>query len=66
MECYYVRYNFAFQVALSIIAGPVATSLMIHKQLCAEGDDQFLAELTGASLFNVGVCTIIQVTVGIR
>ena len=54
------------QVALTVIAGPVAVAFLVHKNVCATGDDRLLAELIGSSLFAVGLTTVLQVTLGTR
>jgi len=62
----YIALLYGMQVALQVVGGPVVVSFLIHKTVCATGDDLFLAELISSSLFCVGLSTILQVMVGIR
>ena len=48
------------------VGGPVVTAFIIHSKVCAEGDQAFLAQLIGVSIFMSGLCTLLQVTFGIR
>lgn len=48
------------------VGGPVVTAFIIHSKVCAEGDQAFLAQLIGVSVFLSGLCTLLQVTFGIR
>ena len=51
---------------MSTLSGPVAVCFVVHKTVCAEGDLLFLSELVGTTIFMCGLCTLIQVTFGIR
>ena len=55
-----------FQQILSTISGPVAESMIISTLVCGQNDHAFQAELIGTSVFMSGLCTLLQVTFGLR
>jgi len=59
-------YCVCFQQVIGMLSGPVTTSFIIQTCVCAVDDQQFLAQLIGLSVFMSGICTVIQVTIGIR
>lgn len=63
---WYITLIYAFQQVMNVISGPVAVSFIIQHTVCAQNDPTFLAELIGTSVFMNGLCTLLQVTFGIR
>jgi len=53
------------QVAL-MLGGPIGASFIIHSSVCAGSDHAALAKLISISFFMSGLCTILQVTFGVR
>ena len=48
------------------MTGPVGSAFIIHSSVCGSSDQTFLAQLINISVFMSGLCTMLQVTVGVR
>ena len=49
-----------------ILAGPIGAAFIIHSAVCASSDHASLAQLISISFFMSGLCTVLQVTFGVR
>jgi len=49
-----------------MLGGPVTMAFLIHSNVCGSSNDAFLAHLISISLFMSGLCTMLQVTIGVR
>ena len=54
------------QQVATVLGGPVTAAFIIHSAVCGSNDHVFLAKLISISMFISGLCTIIQVTIGVR
>jgi len=56
----------AVQQMVGMMGGPIGASFIIHSSVCASSDHASLAQLISISFFMSGLCTVIQVTFGVR
>jgi len=49
-----------------MVGGLLSCVFILHSSVCAASDHASLAQLISISLFMGGLCTILQVTVGVR
>jgi len=56
----------AGQQVAGMLGGPLGAAFILHSAVCASSDHTSLAQLISISLFMSGLCTILQVTFGVR
>ncbi|KAL5021643.1 hypothetical protein ScPMuIL_000798 [Solemya velum] len=57
---------FAFQQVLLSISGPLGIAVLIAELVCVQDDDNFKTQMICTTMMMSAICTLIQVTVGVR
>ena len=63
---YYIPYTLLFQHFLTMFFATVVIPLIVSNALCMSDNPAVTLELFGVTFFTSGVCSIIQVLLGVR